>query len=339
MPKLIGIIGSGLAGLCTAMLCEKKNWPYRIISTHIPKPNAKRLLLNAQSIQFLNKIGLEPKVLNIYPQLSINQKFGLSHLQIRAHEHNLPFIACSVAYSDLLSQLLARVSIEQSTIQDIDYQEEIIIKYNHQEKRFSHLFGCDGQHSFSRDQLNIASIHHNWAHTKVLICELEAQSLTMRFNHHLCGAILPGQPAQIILSGPTDFKDTHITPEFLKKFFNHHIELHKILHMHTFDYRPHLSNPSPRTNYTMLGDAAMSISPVAAQGFNHVLSQLNYIHSLSHLHDLTPQSLYQQNRQLFTEMGYITQHPLKRRLFMEMCAFIPQTNALLAQFGNRYGQV
>jgi 2-polyprenyl-6-methoxyphenol hydroxylase-like FAD-dependent oxidoreductase len=333
MQKIVGIIGAGLSGLICAQICKKNNWPFYLLASEKPKPNGKKILLNLASLKLLHQLGITPRILTSYPSLLITQRHGLGHLCLRSPSNQLAY---AVSYHSLLDELCKNLHINIESIESVIAGEKIQVKTNQHQHTFSNLLVCDGKKSICRSQLNIKKDVGTRGYAKIIQCETTSKDLELRFSHRICGAILPGNNSQIIFTGPPDLEHCEVSKEQIQAFFPN-IPTLKIQNVFGFDFQSHIIQQHPYSNILFLGDAAVTVSPVAAQGFNHFLSQAAVL-SQQHQIDLKAlqHRIHLSNLEFFNDMNAITTQPIKRHLTLTALPLFQNSQTILYQFGNRY---
>ncbi len=333
MQKLIGIVGAGLSGLICAHICKKNNWPFYILASEEPKKSNKKILLNHSSLEFLHLIGIEIEILSSYPSLLITQRHGIGHLHLHSPSN---YLAYATTYSSILDALYKNIDLNIESVESVAAGEQVQVLTNKNQHLFSDLLVCDGKSSICRNKLNIEKNTGSKGHAKIIHCQTNNKALELRFSHNICGAILPGNNSQIIFTGPSDLKHCDISKDLIQDYFPNLLEL-KIHHIFGFDFISQMTQQHPHQNILFLGDAAVAVSPVAAQGFNHFLSQATLIYQQKEI-DLAilQERLFSSNLEFFKDMNTITAQPLKRYLAMSSLPLFKNTQTVLRQFGNRY---
>lgn len=342
MPRRVGIIGGGLAGLCTARLCIEKGWPYTLITPEMPKQSPKRLLLNCNSINTLTALGIQPKIQDTYTTLQITQRHSFSSLLLQAKDHQLPALAHAVSYNDLLPDLTKDLNIHINTAQKITSSDDhVVVHTKDKQHEFDVLIACDGTYSPTRQQLGIDITWGPAGCAQIITGHIEAPHLMLRFSHKLSIAVLPGKYGQLIISGPSDLTQCKPSLEELSTFLPASVHIHSIKRIHPIHFTPMLASCIYKNNCLLLGDAAVAISPMAAQGFNQTLANITKLQQLNALSPTTlsmlSKDIAEDNQKLWGYMNQLSQHPLKRKLALAASVFVPSIQSSLIHFGNRYG--
>ncbi|MDC3181028.1 hypothetical protein OAT84_02670 [Gammaproteobacteria bacterium] len=331
---MIGIVGAGLSGLVCAHICQKKKWPYYLIAQQYPKPNAKRILLNPKSLAFLHELDIYPKIQSHYPSLLINQRYGIGHMHLSSKDDQA--VAYAVSYHDLLDALVKNIDIHIEEVIDIQILDKISLQTK-QQHLFSHLFICDGKNSFCRKKLQITHQLGHKGFAKIIHCKISHPQLMLRMSKKINGAILPGKISQVIFTGPSDLEDCIIELDTIQSFFPKSLGITQIIEEFGFQFQSSLTHLYDHKNILLLGDAAVTVSPLAAQGFNHFLSQAAQIYRSSH-HDINALKLrfHEENQEFYTHMESIISQPIKRNFLLSILPLFRSSQHLIQNFGNRY---
>ncbi|UTC24653.1 FAD-dependent monooxygenase [Candidatus Comchoanobacter bicostacola] len=338
---MIAIIGNGLSGLSFAQLCQYKGWPYEIIAPTQPGSNSKKLLLNHQSLTLLKEICPDVTPDHIYDSLTINIKNKPCEINFSASDYDLPGIAYAVSYNRLSELFSKKITYTQAHVHRLDYsQQRPVLNMSNASKKYQHVIACDGARSTIRSQLGIKQNKGASGVSIIIPAHINSKTLHIQFSQKVTGAILPGENGQIILSGTSALRQFTPTLQELKQFFPEYIDLVSIGTPIYISYQRAITHSNYAHNCLLLGESALSIPPIAAQGFNHTLAQINH---LAELDILTPESirkkstyLAQMNQQLWQEMAIISNHPFLRNQFLNLAQHSQFLTRQLFIFGNRY---
>lgn len=329
----IAIIGGGLCGLSAAYVLAEQGWTVTLLEAK-PAPNnsqqdGRALALNAGSQQWLAAHDLWPenlaKAAQPLRQIHISARGHFGCVKLRAQQHQLDAFGVVVAAEQLQHALWQQVSnhpnihcIHQATLTAIKANGELTYTHNGKAHRLTTdlCIAADGSHSKTAQLLDLPlattpSDHH--ALIMKVNCATPHQGRAyQRFLGTQTLAFLPSatdpHAGTLVLTLPqTAFErwqaaDLPKLEDKLQQDFGWRLGRLQ-LQPQRFSY----SVLSQRLNQTIcervvfIGNAAQTLPPVAAQGFNLGLRDVATLaQHLKQTHSLNPatwQQAYQQQRQ------------------------------------------
>ena len=320
----LAIVGGGMVGL--ALACSLKNSALSIAiidaAPLTPSLDPRLIALNHTSYSLFKNIdlwgALAPHATAIHQvHVSTQGKFGSTILN--ANEINLPQLGYLVPAQHINTALQDRVaslqnidSYRPAKLIGIDQEpDQVIVKMSHAEHvhiTASIVIAADGTHSTVRELAGIATEEFDYAQQAIVtITELQ------RDHHHIAyerflptGAIamlpLTGQRAATIWSDKTNtiselmqYSDT----EFLEKLRSHFgYRLGRLLAIQkrfVYPLKFIRAKETIKQRVILIGNAAHTLHPVAAQGLNTALYEIAELvekiqaFGLKNTHELAPQ--------------------------------------------------
>lgn len=288
------ISGAGLVG--TSLAVALQNTPLRIaiLETHLPEMvqhnlETRPLSLNYGSQKILETLGVWREISSeaqpiLRVHVSEQQRFG--SLNFRADEENVPALGY-VAPANLLQTKLYQRAAQIPTVKFIPLQKLVELEYqeNHLNLKIQTMQGqknlktgllviAEGSHSSTRELIGIkVKVHNNnWLGLTALL-ELSQSHHGIayeRFTHQGVLAILP-------LKNPRRCRVVWIFPAgteasldaFLRHGIQERLGTFQILEQgRPFPLQSLMAEEQFRHNIVLLGNAAHTLYPLAAQGFN-----------------------------------------------------------------------
>jgi len=299
--------------------------------------------LNNNSIRFLNNLGFSIPNIQVFPQLKITQHHTLGNITVNAKDYFEKAICYGVDANTLLSHLSEFSSPTYNTVEKISKDEsQYILSCKGSQHKAEYLVGCDGQHSTVKTNMRVNTNFRATYHSTLMHGNISGEYLLQYFGPSTITAVIPGKPGLIILSSHKKILPPSINA--LQKHLKHHCHIENITHTSQYSIKPHIVSTCFQNNCLLLGDAAMSVEPVAAQGLNHAIHNLQRIFNIprweqQYLRPCT-HDIQQENNKLFSQMQTICHHSLRhflsRKLLINTHLFSPIIQDMLFQFGNRY---
>ena len=318
--QTILIVGAGLIGTSFALSVKDHNVAIHIVENHLPtittpsSENARPISLSYGSVQILKAIGvwdaldtLACPILSVH--VSEQGRFGST--RFRATEEKVPALGYVVPYSALQAALYHHAAnqpnITISSIETIDaihthddHITLVITQQNHSKSLQADLLvAADGTNSTCRHLLHIDSTEKNDGDiARIFQLTLSAphdHTAYERFTPHGVLAVLPlhdknrAQLVWTIASSVSekiqDWDDTAIL-SFLQNAFENRIAITHAKKITQFPLNTTLAEKQIAKRAVLLGNAAHTIYPVAAQGFNLGL------HDIGVLSDVITEALH-----------------------------------------------
>ncbi|MEC7030060.1 MAG: FAD-dependent monooxygenase [Pseudomonadota bacterium] len=349
---MIHIVGTGPVGLIMEKVCQDRQWPYRIFGPKVvlEKLPQKSILLSEGSLCFLNAIGVSLPVTKRFSNLKITQQGRIHHLNILAKDYGQSHLCYMVKFRDFVASLASGSQAIPHMVSKIEKQDNQLILHAHntpETYNAQFIIACDGVNSIAKKLEKIDTQFHNQQQAYLIPITISGNTLMQRqVTYHgtpVTLGIIPGSPGMIIATSTRPLK-TPFNLADLQTLVGHYYDLSCIGEQTQLHFMPTLSQTCHKNHTLLLGNAAMTISPVAAQGLNHAIHNIKAIHNLPtfNLDLLTPLAKKMQinNEGLFKTMQWITQPtPFMRGMMKPLMAtqlISPIIKDLIWQFGNRY---
>lgn len=296
------IVGAGLVGLSFALCMKARERSIVILENHLPdiitqtQNDSRPISLSLGSVRVL-------KALNIWDSLSdcaspilevhVSEqgRFGTTHFL--ATEQKVPALGYVVPFARLYAALYHAVAntptIEITGIQSIeairsdDTQAEIDITLSNQRSTLTTdlLIAADGTQSRCRELLNITCTEKNHDDQAIIyqlaLSDNHTHTAFERFTPYGILAILPlfeGKKMQLVWTitphqakKMADWDDADILL-FLQNTFEGRLSITAIKKIAQFPLKMVIAETQIAPSAVLLGNAAHTIYPVAAQGFN-----------------------------------------------------------------------
>ena len=271
---MITIIGQGVPGLIFSHLCFKRQWEHQIIAPTPQNIPHKQILLNQQSIDFLSRLGITLPIQQTYSSLKITQSQSFGHIHIHAHDYHQEVLCYSISMLDLINSLKPKSPpIEETVISGKLIPTGFELKTKQQSYITEYIIGCDGEQSITQSICDIPSKKRPIYHVCVIPAHIEAASLIQRYHKTYILAALPGTQGTIIVSSKKPIQNINL--KTLRTLFGHNCEINSIQEPRHFRVTPKLTQSCFKYNALLLGNAALTIEPISAQGLNHTIAQIS----------------------------------------------------------------
>ncbi len=300
-PNIV-IAGAGLVGLSFALCMKARGLSIQILETHLPEiitqsqTDSRPISLSFGSVRILKALGVWDALEKVAcPILSVHVseqgRFGTTCFS--AQEQNVPALGYVVPFAQLQSALYREAAsqpdIEITSIQSIQTiqtdENGVILEINLRHEKYrpnANLFiAADGTYSKCRDLLGISHTEKNHGDVariyQLQLSENHDHTAYERFTKQGVLAILSlyeKNKAQLVWT---------ITPRIAKKINDWDDEKILLFLQDAFEGRLAISNAKKSAEFplktiiaekqiapsaVLLGNAAHTIYPVAAQGFN-----------------------------------------------------------------------
>lgn len=347
------IVGGGLVGAGLALALMNADLKIALIEANLPRENDPRLFaLNYSSCQFLNNIGvwseLESYAAPIH-QVHVSRKGSFGAVRLRREEielsslgHVIPAKYIERVMHQLLQTAKHLTVLQPAKLQTIHQKEgsvQVFIETNNetQELQANLLIGADGTMSTVRKQANIkTSIVDYKQHAIVTRTFLQRHHNNIAYerftdNGTIAMLPLPNNVCATIWTADTEtinrlnqLSDAAFINELQNEFGYRNGRFQSIAERHCFPLQMVKAEQNHDDNIILLGNAAHTLHPIAAQGFNlaiyeaaalaDALLQSKNPFSKQHL----AQALQRSNKQQSVSMG--VSHFLSD-IFMDKNAF------------------
>lgn len=298
----IVISGAGLVG--TGLAAALRNTPFRIaiLETHLPEiaqtnPETRPLSLNYGSQKILETLGVWKDIsaeAQPIARVHVSEQQRLGALNFRASEENVPALGWVIP-ADILQRQLYQHAAQMPSVKFISLQKLMEIQQHKTglslklqtmqgEKNLTSelLVIAEGSHSTSRELLGITVKEENndwWGLTALIELSQEHQGVAYeRFTHQGPLAFLPlknqrrGRVVWILPKNPAQSLAAESDVQLaglLQQAMHERLGNCRILERsRVFPLQTLTANEQIRRNIVLLGNAAHTLYPLAAQGFN-----------------------------------------------------------------------
>lgn len=332
---MITILGNGPVGLIVERICQLKHWDYRLIGKQNTTIPPRLILLTPNNLEFLSSLGFSIPIQTSYQSLRISSHLSKLPCLIEAKDYQADYLCHAIWIQDLVKSLETYTTPIYTQITSGKVDKTITLSSKDNTYETDLLIGCDGSNSISAEIARISYLKRPTYHCMVIPAHLKGNQL---FQKHFKDFILAGIPhteGSIIISSQ---KKLNITPTLtnLQSIVGYDADIYSIKEPTTFELQPKISTPCFQNNTLLLGNSALTIEPVTAQGLNHAISQLRLIHSLNepNISHIAPK-LHKRNLHLFAQVGQISSpHSLKQRLGFISQLLSPFFQNTVYQLGN-----
>lgn len=309
------IVGGGLVGAGLALALQSSGVKIALIDARLPSANDPRLFaMNYGSCQFLTNLGLWPLLANHAAAIhqvhvSIKGRFGAVRLnreevQLTSLGHVIPANHIEAAINDALAkcaeenrniQIFRPATVK--TIQQYKSHADVTLISDNQSITLQAkiIIGADGTISTVREQAGIPTEKLNYQQsaivTKTQLQRSHKQVAYERFTEHGTIAMLPltNNQCATIWTGNNDIINnlSKLSDElFLKTIqqeFGYRLgRFMSISTRHQFPLQMVRAKTNWQQHILLIGNAAHTLHPVAAQGFNLALYEVavlaDYVH-------------------------------------------------------------
>lgn len=293
----IMIAGAGLVGLCFALCMKNRGLSIHIVETHLPdilaqseQTHSRPISLSFGSVRILKALGVWNTIEKFScPILSVHVseqgRFGFTTFS--ALEQKVPALGYVVPFAKLQSALYQQTAAQDDiTILPIQSIEKIsrdaqgaLVTINTAEGKCdiqSDLFiAADGTHSTCRDLLGISYTEKdNGDIAKIFqltLSEDHHHTAYERFTKQGVLAILPlpeKNKAQLVWTMMKRRNGSEEILTFLRDTFEGRLSIASLKKIAEFPLKTIMAEKQVTQSAVVLGNAAHTIYPVAAQGFN-----------------------------------------------------------------------
>ena len=303
-PKII-IVGAGLIGTSTALCLANQSFDIEILESNLTaaikraKEDTRPISLSYGSHLMLKALGIWGHICDAACPIKIvhvseKGRFGMT--RITTKEQNVPALGYVVPFGKLQSTIYEKVAtlpnvtmtpIEKiHRIENSESQTRLSID-NALEKSADLLIAADGTNSTCRQLLNIATSFENHDDSAFIfdlsLSDSHHFAAYERFTDHGVLAILPlhdSNKARLVWSMTASIKkmiahwDEQKTLSFLQSVFVGRIAIETATKTATFPLQTVLADTQITSGAVLMGNAAHTIYPVAAQGFNLGLADI-----------------------------------------------------------------
>lgn len=287
------IVGAGLVGLSAAIALTQAGFSVRLLERQPPEKSTRPISLSYGSYRFLQKLNIWQALENsASPILSVHVseqgKFGFT--KFSAQEENVPALGFVVPYADLLNALLKHADTI-TYIDDIQniFNDEKGVELTTTSARFSAdlLIAADGTYSTCRDFLKIPFDEKNSGDVAEIfqleLSEPHHHIAYERFTQNGTLAVLPlfdNKKAQLVWTHKPRECEKCKPKQYVQQVFEGRLMIDDIKKIASFPLKTVIAHTQIAPSAVILGNAAHTIYPVAAQGFNLGLHDLNILKNI-----------------------------------------------------------
>lgn len=271
----ITIVGAGLVGMSLAIALA----PYfkiTLYEKHLPdsflggKRDDRPISLAYGSQQILQSLAIWPELAtkaSAILQVMVSERGALGFVNFQARDYGLPALAYVVPLCELQDALYKNVLAQDN----IHLQQAPAVDVILQNKE-NLIVACDGSWSEIRDYLAISAQlgeSKDEAHIfKLQLGQPHKNIAYERFSELGTLALLPLADQNQMQCVWTHARNQVMDPLQIKKIFKGVLEIHQIEALANYPLQTISVNNPIRDNVILMGNAAHTIYPLAAQGFN-----------------------------------------------------------------------
>lgn len=297
------IVGGGLVGAGLAVALHQSEMKLALIDAKLPHSDDPRLFgLNASSCQFLKNVGVWSQLMQHAAPIhrvhvSHQGHFGavrLNREEVPAESlgHVIPAHYIEAALNDLLA-MQSNITVYRPALVEtlIHENEKVVLTIKADDGvttiQANWVVGADGAQSIVREQANIPTHIVDYEQsalvTRTLLARSHQYSAYERFTNDGAIAMLPlvgNECATIWTASHTTIQqlmaldDQHFLQKLQNDFGYRLGRLEKIKKRHVFPLRLVRAEQGFSQNVLLLGNAAHTLHPIAAQGFNLALYEV-----------------------------------------------------------------
>lgn len=301
----IVIVGGGPVGALAAVVLGQH---YRVTLLEqrqeqmwANQPRSRTLALNYQSLNILQQLALLPHLrpyLTPIKQVHVSVKGHIGTTRIKASDHGLAALGGVIEQHQLEQVLYQRLQaigahvVCEADFKDMNLTESgwqvIYLKGGRQEQLTADFcIGCDGQYSKVRQAMGIDIQSKDYHQTAIVtLCSLKRAHHGTAYEHfcdHSTVAMLPmyQQQATCIWTVPTidglalnRLSFDNLSQQMCQAFKRLETFAPTITFKASFNLKAMVSHTQTTKRGLLLGNAAHSLHPIAAQGFNLSLRDL-----------------------------------------------------------------
>ena len=292
------IAGAGLIGTSIALSLQNTNLSIQLLENHLPDTitqshtDSRPISLSYGSVKILMNLGVWAELEKyaspiLAVHVSEKGKFGFT--EFNAATQKVPALGYVVPFSRLQSALYHQAALQKNckitAIQSIDHihcdEAGAVIKTNKEKIKANLFIAADGTQSTCRSLLGIEAHEKNTGDTALIyqlaLSDHHNNVAYERFTQYGVLAVLPlfeKNTAQLVWSITPRIteKIAHWTDEnylaFLQDVFDGRLSITSAKKSAQFPLKTIIAEKQITQSAVLLGNAAHTIYPVAAQGFN-----------------------------------------------------------------------
>ena len=314
------VVGAGLIGALTALRLSHSNYKVLVIDKkNQPQKDDRTLAVNANSKDFLEQLGLWKKLKSRPEPINRIEISDSTHMTPLVFENDNEPMGNVIFNYELLTTAQEALMKKKILFYNIDLPltdilEGKIIQIDNKKYSFKYPILCLGKnfinkkiinkHTFVRNHKSYVGFFKHTQHHNQIAYEI--------FTTHGPLAILPApnkskKVSTFIYSSNNISSYKNIKILINKNFNSSHGKLSFYKKYYQFEILPHLSKPQSY-NFFLIGDALRSIHPVAGQGWNLGIKDIQQLMTLLDTHDLNSQNLVKKfyNYRSIESFGYLS---------------------------------
>lgn len=295
------IVGGGMVGASLACALENKSIAL-IDATSLPFEDPRLIALNYGSVNFFENLNVFSDLKNVatpIQQLHVSQQGRFGSARIHANELDLPFLGY-LTPAKWINHFLEKKCSEKNNIsvhrparlKTLSQENNIITitleKNNQIETLQAHrLVGADGTHSTVRELLQIPTEIMDYEQSAIVsIIQLQRHHDYVayeRFTQRGAVAMLPMTDNQVAMIWTEDnifikellsLSDADFLTQLQKAFGYRLGKLISVGKRYTFPLKSFSAKETVKENVMLIGNAAHTVHPIAAQGLNLALYEV-----------------------------------------------------------------
>ena len=292
------IVGAGLVGSLAAIALHQKKYKILVIEKNNLIPNDQRTLaVNANSRDFLKNLGLWKNLKSnceSIDKIVIKDYVNKDHLIFQNDEESMGSVIYNRSLLKISRDYLIRnkILITDIDFKSIDFKPKTIVSINQK------------KYCFNKVVISLGKNYNNSEILKKNIFDSGHQAYVGFFNHQKKHnqtayeiftpkgplAVLPSPSNQkksstFIFSTKNKMSSKNLSTLIKKKFSSSHGNINMKSMVSYYPIIPHLSRPLKK-DLLLLGDTAHSIHPVAGQGWNLGIKDLQTLCNCLEMHNI-----------------------------------------------------
>lgn len=272
------VIGAGPVGQIAALLLKNASQDVLLIGKKSPKIDSMAFALHPKHLRLLTHLGLSLPQKPVYSMKLVFQK--------ESTLYNQKPLCHIIRYNDLITQLsLLTQDIPTLTEKPLALRKNQLVLPS-STYTFKHLIACDGQHSWTRSQLNISTKqyhYHQFAHTAILTHTRKQTQALQVFSNIGTFATLPlpnAHQSALVFCIHEKAHQQLLEKGLLETLQENKLPVEDILLIEHHQYVPLIATRATQftqDNVFLAGNALHQIHPLAGIGFNLALGDLDII--------------------------------------------------------------
>ena len=304
------IVGGGLIGALAGLQLRKNGYKVLVIDKNIQRPKDNRTLaVNANSKDFLMNLGLWKKLKNVPQKINkiiIKDFINKDPLIFENKKEEMGNVILNCELLDIARKQLKNTKsiIETNKFEFNQLFESEVVKINNNQYFFDHIILSFGKNINENDLIKkfcIPSSHH--AFVGFFDHSVDHDQIAYEiFTPRGPLAVLPSpskktNSSTFIYSANDKLSHSDISVLIKKYFAKTHGKIHLKKVAGQFSIKPHISQDK-YNKFFLIGDTLRSIHPVAGQGWNLGVKDIQVLSSLLDRYNLSDKDLVKKYSQL-----------------------------------------